>query len=475
MKRIILLVCFMACCGCAGAQGWYELGTGPNALNANSSINVICTDSVGNVYAAGQFTDSMPAVFGKGYVAKWDRLTGSWYKLGTGANGLNANLSINTICADRHGYIYAAGDFTDSVRWAWGHRYVAKWDGVTWSELGVGANALHPNNGITSICVDNIGNVYAAGSFSDSAGFPYVAKWSPTTGRWSELGFLRANNVIESICVDDSLNVYASGAFTDPSGTIYVAKWNNNTGTWNELGAGFDSTRYISFEIQSLFTDSPGHVYATLHYEDSLSRSRCNIYKWDGSAWYQLGDLTQANYIPSICAGDSGVLYAAVNFESDTANPYVAKYDPVTESWGALGVLNPHSVNSSRLLLAVCVDKNSHVFTGGDLTGSDSTYCVFAYGPDAPNSISINTIENDMFKLYPNPTANVINIEGNWEKGVMYRYNLYNCLGKTCISGILGGSSLQCRNISLSGLPNGEYFLEIKTDQSFFYKVTKIK
>lgn len=80
-----------------------------------------------------------------------------------------ANWDINTICIDASGNLYAGGGFTNSS----GSRYVAKWDGTTWSELG-GPNALAASGDILSICTDASGNIYTAGGFLNSSGNIYT-------------------------------------------------------------------------------------------------------------------------------------------------------------------------------------------------------------------------------------------------------------------------------------------------------------
>ena len=96
--------------------------------------------------------------------------SGQWSELG-GQDALSANQSIFSTCSDSLSNIYSAGDFTNSF----GNRYVAKWDGLNWSELG-GQNNLKANNSIYSICSDLRGKVYAAGSFTNDSGFFYVAQ-----------------------------------------------------------------------------------------------------------------------------------------------------------------------------------------------------------------------------------------------------------------------------------------------------------
>jgi hypothetical protein len=199
----------MAVANILHAQGWAELGIGSNALNANNGIAAICADSGGIIYAAGGFRDSVldtNGFFGA-YVAKWDGV--SWKEVGTGANALSTTGGLTCIYVDAAHNLYASGAFTDTN----GMYYVAKWDGATWSELGSGAHALNANSVINSICTDRSGNVYAAGMFtdgmSDTSGHFYVAKWNGSN--WSELGTgsnaLNADEVITTIIADSAGNM----------------------------------------------------------------------------------------------------------------------------------------------------------------------------------------------------------------------------------------------------------------------------
>ena len=69
-----------------------------------------------------------------------------------GLNALAANNWILTVHSDAAGNIYAGGEFTDSP----GYRYVAKYDGTSWSEL----YGLNVSNTIWTIKSDAAGNIY---------------------------------------------------------------------------------------------------------------------------------------------------------------------------------------------------------------------------------------------------------------------------------------------------------------------------
>jgi len=214
-------------------SSWSELGTGIHALNGNNVINTLCTDSAGNVYAAGVFTDSATSLGGNLYVAKWNGT--SWSELGAGvAHQVFGDYQIFSIIADPAGNIYAAGIF--------GPDHVMKWNGVSWSAVGAGSDSLFHSDAIFSICMDVYGNLYAAGRIREAiSGNRFVARWNGTI--WSELGTgtnaLSANEDVQSICSDGNGNIYAGGIFTDTSISLlvdttyyhpfYVAKYTNPT------------------------------------------------------------------------------------------------------------------------------------------------------------------------------------------------------------------------------------------------------
>ena len=290
---------------------WTQLGTGINALNANNVINTIFVDTSDNVYAAGVFTDSATYLGGNVYVAKWDGT--SWSELGAGvAHQVYGYTQIFSILADTVGNVYAAGtQVLDS-----GYSYVAKWDGVSWSKLGSGIHALNANNSINSLCTDIYGNLYAAGSFtdgiSDTSGFMYVAKWDGTT--WSEVGAgsgaLNANGEILSICSDAYGAIYATGEFTDtttvlPNGfhPLYVAKYSAPL-----------SVTPIHYVENIIVYPNPVHTILNISIEDvatNVKYTHYSLYDVLGKI-YRTGNLQLRNTTVDISELSTGVYFLQI-------------------------------------------------------------------------------------------------------------------------------------------------------------------
>jgi hypothetical protein len=272
MKKTIFFIAFISCAIMAQAQSWSRISIPfPDTLG----VSAICSDAAGNIYTAG------------GKVSKWDGT--NWTTFDSTINGLNFNGRIESICVDGAGNIYVGGFFTNSN----GNIYVAKWNGVYWSELG-GLNNLSSLFGaslgpgatyIESMCVDVQGNIYAAGTFLNLSGSFFVAKYNGTT--WSELASatdsLRANSLFRNICTDPLGNIYAAGAFTNAKGNPYVAKWNGTT--WSEVASATDSLRANNY-IWSLYVDAASNVYAGGGFTDSSGL--WYVAKWNGKNWSKL-------------------------------------------------------------------------------------------------------------------------------------------------------------------------------------------
>jgi hypothetical protein len=447
----------------ANAQGWMELGTGVHSLNANYRIGAIATDTGGIVYAAGGFTNSDTIYTGRRYVAKWDGV--NWHELGTGLNSLNANGFIVSICVDKFHNVYAGGLFRNSS----GKCYVAKWDGSRWSELGTGSNALNANNWIISVCSDNLGNIYAAGYFTDSltdtTGNVYVAKWDGS--RWSKLGASTAyslgqNSVFNSVITDSLGNVYTAGYFThSTSSYASVIKWDG--ASWSQLGSGPFSLNTTG-GTKAMCLGVGGKVYTAGTFQNPAGK--VYLAEWDGANWSEIGaggnELNKDGFIASICNDSKNNIYVGVN---DTGG--------FVTMWNGLGWVNldtgSNGLKPNAEIWALNSDKSDNIYSAGDFTDSVSKYSGSPYVAKLKtNALSVNII-NDMIKaveVYPNPTTGQVNIEID-DRLIGSHFSFSDCTGKVLISGHLKAKT---SNINIGIFPAGIYFLKIN---DIAYKIEK--
>ncbi len=331
---------------------WNELG-GKNTSTFNNITQTIATDTKGNVYVGGYFTNGI----GKQYVAKWDGK--SWSELG-GINDTTFNQYIWTITTDIKGNVYAAGYFTNGN----GNYYIAKWDGKSWSELG-GKNKSTFNNWIFSLTTDVNGNVYAAGAFTNTNGKEYVAEWNGSS--WTELGGTNTstfNGQIQSITVDKGSNIYAVGNFTNIKNYSYVAKWNGKS--WNEVGGANTSTFYqYGFDNGSISIDIAGNIYLANNH----------IFKWDGSIWSGLGYTSSDTLFKTIITDTKGNIYASGynSYSGGSPNQFLFRWNG--SSWLPLGSNN--IFNGS--VTSIITDTSKNIYVGGYFTNENGKHYVATF------------------------------------------------------------------------------------------------
>jgi len=293
---------------------WSQLGTGSNALNVNGSILTMCGDAGGNIYVAGLFTDSTSSgycnVAGNSYVAKWNGT--SWSMLGLkGAMGLNQDRIISIAISPVTGYLFAAtySYFTQTNE-------VVFWNGNSWHTSDSAATKLNGN--INKLCFDNAGNLYVGGYFTNTSGKTYIAKWNGTS--WVELGganSLKTTGVIYDICIDAIGNLYTG---TSDWTSSYMAKWNGTT--WTEIASPSELSTY------RMCLDVAGNLYVgSIQSQITALDNTSYIAKWDGSSWSVLGKNTLFAYrFSSIVTNPTGGIYATGGLIDANNQSYVGKY-----------------------------------------------------------------------------------------------------------------------------------------------------
>ncbi len=298
-------------------NNWAELGAAV-PLNANDYINCIKVDNAGNVYAGGAFKNSS----GDYYIARWNGDT--WSEVGSGVNSLKANGPFNAIEVNATGNIYAGGFGTNLIS---GTINLVQWNGNTWSEiLNVGYSV---NDAIRSICLDKTGNVYAAGDFINNGGHNYVIKWDGhTTSEPGSFGDnLEVSNGIYHVAVDSRGQVYAAGNFTNPVGNGYIAHWDGRT--WSELGGDTASLPVSHFNL-AMTTDLSGNLYVSGDFTNE--NGKYYIAKWDGHSWSELGDPSNPikvfEPITLLTRDKAGNIYAGGAFGDDNGFGFgIIKWD----------------------------------------------------------------------------------------------------------------------------------------------------
>lgn len=293
-----------------------------------------------------------------------------------------------------------------------------------------------------------------AGVF-DSAGTSRancLAAWDGAS--WNDIG-ASVDGKIHTIKLDDS-NLLVGGEFN----TVYtssstmtvnnIASFNLSTRMWSSIGQG------VNGKIKDIFIQNNnyffGGTFDSVFVNDS-AYSANNIVMWNGSIWDTLhggvnGDVLSID-------GDSLDVYVGGYFTiaGDTIANNIARYS--NSIWYPLGSGTDGSVKTLKY-------QNETVYIGGSFytTGTKESIHIGLWStsnPPSPPLIYSTNIENSntifsklSVRYFPNPVAEILNIELSLEKDSRVSLELFD------INGIKITTILKNKNIS-KGIYNYQY------------------
>lgn len=157
--------------------------------------------------------------------------------------------------------------------------YLGRYNGATWSPIGVG-----PNGSV--LCAVQFGSdLVVAGNFSQAGGAPAsrIARWNGSA--WSPMGS-GFNNYVRSLAVLNN-ELYATGDFSQSgaSPVSRVARWTGSS--WVSVG----SLPTITFGTSLAVFESSLWMCGIIN----LSGAGGSVYQWNGTAWQLRG-----SFAPSV-------------------------------------------------------------------------------------------------------------------------------------------------------------------------------
>jgi hypothetical protein len=318
----------------AGCQAnWMPtFGAQPGTNYAVMSMVVFDDGNGPKLYAGGVFTSAGAATVS--YIARWNGTT--WSSVGLGTNGAVWSLAVFD---DGSGpALYAAGYFTTAGSVQANH--IAKWNGSSWSALGSGTSGYFSD---LAVFDDGTGPaLYGAGHFSDVGGVVAnnIAKWDGSN--WAAVGSGLGGQMYETVnalaVFDDGAGaaLYAGGRFA-MAGAVAVngiAKWTGST--WSALGGGTNGSTYDL----AVFDDGGGPaLYAGGVFTSAGTTPANNVAKWNGSTWSALASGVDSDVavLAEFDDGNGSALYAAGYFANAGGTPAssIARWNG--SSWSPLG------------------------------------------------------------------------------------------------------------------------------------------
>jgi trimeric autotransporter adhesin len=185
------------------------------------------------------------------------------------------------LLVDPSGALFVGGSFT-SIGGAVAHS-VAHYDGVIWTALDTGTGGTSYADVSASKVLRN-GDHVVGGRFAQIEGVPAdnVARWNGST--WSPLG-LGLDGSVHAIEELPNGELVVGGTFGQAGGlpALAVARWNGTA--WSPMPGIDNRGRPYQFFVQSLAVLPNGDLVAGGKFSGANGRQAGNLAVWDGTSW----------------------------------------------------------------------------------------------------------------------------------------------------------------------------------------------
>lgn len=275
-----------------------------------------------------------------------------------------------------------------------------------WAALGEGGGAV---NGYVRTLVVSGTEVFVGGDFTDVANIPeadYLAKWDGA--QWSALGADGAgdgalSNSVNALAISGTV-LYVGGWFTQVhnhsnsavSGAAYIAQWDTATDIWSALGSNGAGGSSLNSAVNALAISGTvvyvGGNFTDVNNSGSVLTAGDYVARWDALtvSWGALGtngagdgSFASGSYI-SVLAVSGSDLYVGGNFDDINSNGLVlttadkvAKWDTLSGNWSALGSNGAGNGAISGYVNALAVS-GTEVYVGGSFTDVNNGGVVLA-------------------------------------------------------------------------------------------------
>jgi hypothetical protein len=338
------------------------------------------------------------------------------------ANDYDANIYVTgSSCFDTTGYDFTTIKYDSSGNEKWVARY--RNPGQDWAK---------------KVVVDNSGNVYVTGNINVDSTYGDIA-----TVKYNSLGVQQwatifnspgyRGDTVTSLAVDDYGNVYIAGTTWGSLVTSYdyvTVKYNSSgVQQWATLYNGTGNRNDIA---NSLIVDDSGNVYVTGQALNSTNGYDCISIKYNSSGVQQW--LARYNYTGNDDRGRSitldkfGCVYVAASSWAGvmgSRNDFATiKYSPSGEQ---LWVIKT-SQSWDEVPVKIAVDSLGNVY----VAGNDGNYLTIKYNQVVGIKPILNEISNN-YKLYqnfPNPFNTSTNIRFDIAKAGNVKLTIYDVTGR---------------------------------------------
>ncbi len=427
--KLSVLALFLLIASKTFSQAWgpatpFQEASGGIVGNGNTtSITSMCEFN-NDLIVAGNFT-SIGGIVAH-YIAKWNGI--NWTTLGLG-NMLQAPV-IDII--EYNGAVYFTSD------------KLYKWDGNSIQEVTYYSQSLQANVSISGGDLHVFNNSLYIVSFIGNNGNGGLKIYDGSN--FSEI--MNSSGIIK--CVDD----YNGSIYIGTSDGLFKLQ----NGLWVNMNGVTTGTPGIT-EIETF----NGELYALGYFQTIGGINIKNFAKFDGANWSN-PNLPQG-YFPLTNQWTSGVnhlskinneLYLAGTFATFNSNS-TFNISPLTKFDGINWIQLAYNTSDGG---ACSIIYNNELFCGGQFSYLFPTNGIpvsFFVKLD-PNAVSVESLSVEKeIHISPNPTSNNITIKG--EKNLNQSFHIYDQMGREVFKGKLTGTETE---VNLSALSKGMYTLKIE-------------
>lgn len=408
MKKITLyILLFLSLIPCVRAQyAWNPVGNGTNA-----PVRILRADTINNVLYAGGIFSQAGGLPGSN-VAKWDGST--WSPLGL---GVVSGAGISSILI-QGGDVIVGGTFTDIGGVI--AKNVARWNGTIWLPMGSGLEYTGATT-VSTLC-EYAGELYAGGTFLLSGATPvnFIAKYDGTS--WQPVGG-GMNGRVLSLCVYAG-DLYAGGEFTNAGGVSVnnIAKWDGTS--WSDVGGGVQYTGATTVSTMHIFGSD---LYVGGTFDQAGATPVMNIAKWDGSGWTDVGGgvqytgATTVSTLSMTVFENELIVGGTYDISGSISSNFISKWNGT--AWSVLGTGMNNTVYTVETM-------NDTLYAGGFFTTAGDNFTLFvaqwSQSPTHVSSLGGNEMKEAFFNMYPNPVDDhlVLILKPDFVKGNETEFDL---------------------------------------------------
>lgn len=333
---------------------WDELG--PSSSTGNGVL-ALAEDST-YIYIGGDFTN-WNGDANSDYIVRYNKQTGIYSSLGTGANQI-----VKVLLILPNGNLVAGGSFTSIGGTA--ASKIAEWSvtGSTWGAYGAGADG-----DVNALRLLPDGSLVVGGAFVNAGGASAnrIANWSYSGSTWSTYGS-GMDAAVQSIIIYNNQFV-AGGSFSTANGVTVngVATWNGST--FDDFAGGISAGTVNSLALQVNNLLLAAGTFTTI---GGVSANR--IAAWNGDSWVNLGDGVN-NTASRMAVGVDGSVIVSGSFTSAggiSVADRVARWNGY--AWGHLDIDLPGSPTVSAIIASRYSDpvilQQYDIYFGYNTTGT---------------------------------------------------------------------------------------------------------